>query len=164
LLLAGKEPQLILFADPNSLTGDAKTNYEIALQFGIPLTVVDMTNSPEQINAATKQWIGEADWIVDALLGTGVRGAVNASFAAVIDAMNASPGRRLAVDVPSGLDCDTGEPLGAATKAQLTATFFAAKPGLVRPESKKFVGDLHLLQIGIPVEPMVERLLHDAAE
>ncbi|MCA8990846.1 MAG: NAD(P)H-hydrate epimerase [Planctomycetaceae bacterium] len=158
LHLAGIEARLILFADPQSLSGDARTNYEIAVQFGIPITIVDMTYSPEEIAIETKRCLGEADWIVDALLGTGVHGAVTASFAAVINAMNTSPGQRLAVDIPSGLDCDTGEPLGVAIEAQLTMTFFAAKPGLVVPQAKKYVGEFHVLHIGIPVEPVLERL------
>lgn len=158
LRLAGIEARLILFADPESLTGDAKTNYEIAVQFGIPLTVVDITATPEQIKEDAKRLLEGADWIVDALLGTGVRGTVNPTFAAVIHAMNESPGKRLAVDVPSGLDCDTGKPLGTAVEAQLTATFFAAKPGLVVSDANQFVGELHVLHIGIPVEPVLGRL------
>jgi NAD(P)H-hydrate epimerase len=64
--------------------------------------------------------------------------------------MNSQPARRLSVDVPSGLDCDTGKAAGVAVRADVTCTFVAAKPGLVRPEAAPFVGQLRVVSIGVP--------------
>jgi NAD(P)H-hydrate epimerase len=68
----------------------------------------------------------------------------------VIDALNAHPARRLAVDLPSGLDCDTGHPARHTIRADHTATFVAAKPGFAQPAAAPYVGQLHVLEIGVP--------------
>jgi NAD(P)H-hydrate epimerase len=66
--------------------------------------------------------------------------------------MNAQAARRLAVDVPSGLDCDTGLAAGEAVRADATCTFVAAKSGLITPAAAAWVGELHVLDIGMPPE------------
>jgi NAD(P)H-hydrate epimerase len=72
--------------------------------------------------------------------------------------MNAQPGRRLAVDVPSGLDCDTGVAASATVRADLTCTFVAMKLGFLRPEARKFLGEVRVVDIGVP-----PRLVREAA-
>ena len=67
----------------------------------------------------------QAQWIVDALLGTGASGEPRPPLDLWIEAINQSPAQVLALDVPSGLDCDTGQPARAAVRANCTATFFA---------------------------------------
>jgi NAD(P)H-hydrate epimerase len=64
--------------------------------------------------------------------------------------MNSQPARRLAVDVPSGLDCDTGEVADVAVRADVTCTFVAAKPGLLAAAAASWVGDLRVVSIGVP--------------
>ena len=95
-----------------------------------------------------------ADWIVDALLGTGTRGDVRPPFDAAIDAINRtsdeSRRRVLSVDLPSGLDCDSGTPLGRCVRADHTATFVAAKRGLLEDGASEWVGAIHVVDIGIP--------------
>jgi NAD(P)H-hydrate epimerase len=96
------------------------------------------------------QTLANADWIVDALLGTGATGAPRAPLDQVIDLINASTARKLAVDIPSGLDCDTGEASSHCVRADHTCTFVAAKPGLVAEAASSWIGALHVLDIGAP--------------
>jgi NAD(P)H-hydrate epimerase len=92
----------------------------------------------------------QADWIVDALLGTGTRGSVREPYLSAIESINATPARVLAVDLPSGLDCDTGEPLGVVIRADHTATFVARKIGFEAEGVEKFTGTVHVVDIGVP--------------
>jgi len=89
------------------------------------------------------------DVIIDALLGTGVRGRIREPESSAIDLINESGAFVLAVDVPSGLNPDTGE-CDKAVHADLTVTFHRAKPGLLKNESKSYVGELVVADIGIP--------------
>jgi NAD(P)H-hydrate epimerase len=91
-----------------------------------------------------------ADWVLDALLGTGATGEPRSPYREVIDAVNASPARKLAVDLPSGLDCDTGRPAATTFRADHTCTFVAPKPGFFVEAAKPYVGQIHVLDIGAP--------------
>jgi NAD(P)H-hydrate epimerase len=91
-----------------------------------------------------------ADVILDALLGTGTKGKVKLPIRQLIDCINASAGFKIAVDVPTGIDSDTGEVLGSAVKADLTVTFHRSKVGLEK--AKEFVGELAVKSIGLPME------------
>jgi NAD(P)H-hydrate epimerase len=92
----------------------------------------------------------EADWVVDALFGTGLQGPLQAPFDRVVSAINASPARVLAVDIPSGLDCDTGEPLGPTVRARYPATVVAEKKGFANPAARAWLGEVHVVGIGAP--------------
>lgn len=74
----------------------------------------------------------------------------------VIAAINASPARVLAVDIPSGLDCDTGEPMGPTVRARHTATFLAAKKGYNNPAARNWLGKVHVVDIGAPIRLLKE--------
>jgi len=87
---------------------------------------------------------------VDALFGTGLKGPVRPPFDAIITAINAGRAHLLAVDIPSGLDADTGEPLGPTVRAQHTATIAAAKAGYARPEAAARLGQVHVIDMGAP--------------
>jgi NAD(P)H-hydrate epimerase len=143
LLQSGPTPvRVLLFADPGELSGDALANYQILQQTDAAVEVCRGSITPGQLAGARS--------IVDALLGTGARGAPRAPLGAVIDAINDSGAPVLAVDVPSGLDCDTGEAAGSAIRAAHTVTFVAAKPGLLVPTAQPYVGQLHIKPIGAP--------------
>jgi NAD(P)H-hydrate epimerase len=109
----------------------------------------------------TGSWLVErlrdANWIVDALFGTGLSGPLRAPFDAVVRAINAAPGRKLAVDIPSGLDGDTGVPLGETVRADHTVTFVAQKAGFATPGADEWLGNVQVVPIGIP-----RRLLESA--
>ena len=88
--------------------------------------------------------------MVDALLGTGLKGDVREPSRQAIEVVNDLDRPVVSVDIPSGLDCDTGEPLGIAVKATTTVTFARAKVGLLKPEAAAYVGRLVVADIGIP--------------
>ncbi len=92
----------------------------------------------------------ESDFIIDALLGTGVRGELHQPLLAAVRMINRSKGYKVAIDLPSGLDTDTGEPHGDAVKANLTLCLHRTKQGLLK--GTQYVGELLVLPIGIPPE------------
>jgi NAD(P)H-hydrate epimerase len=113
------------------------------------ITWYDLHNTdPEP--AILDQLLAGADWIVDALLGTGLARPVEGGFRSIVESMNRSGKPILALDLPSGLDADTGLPLGVAIRAKTTATFVARKLGFTRPESATYTGDVRILDIGLP--------------
>ncbi len=91
-----------------------------------------------------------ADIVIDALLGTGTKGKLKAPIMQAVNYINSLSSFKIAVDVPTGIDSDTGEVLGTAVKADLTITFHKEKPGLEK--AKKYVGDLVVADIGLPQE------------
>lgn len=140
---AGVAVQVLLFAEPEDLQGDARINFGIIREF-VPWQVCTVDQP------AWMSLLECADWIVDALLGTGTRGAIREPYVTAIQAINASPARVLAVDLPAGLDCDTGEPLNACVRADVTATFVAAKTGFAQLAAQSCLGMLRVLDIGVP--------------
>jgi hydroxyethylthiazole kinase-like uncharacterized protein yjeF len=135
---AGWVVTVVCLAAPDELSGDARANLD-RLPGEAPLTL-------EQ----GAQAIAGATILVDALLGTGFAGEPHGSVATAIDALNDSPAPVIAVDVPSGVDASTGVVSGAAVRAAVTATFHAAKPGLWINPGKRFSGEVHTIDIGIP--------------
>jgi NAD(P)H-hydrate repair Nnr-like enzyme with NAD(P)H-hydrate epimerase domain len=94
--------------------------------------------------------VDEADLLIDGLLGYSTKGAPREPVADLIRAANASRLPILAVDLPSGMHPDTGEPLGVTIRAALTVTLALPKRGLMTTRSQALVGDLLLADIGIP--------------
>ncbi len=144
--LRGLAVQVLLWANPQQLTGDAAANFQILQRCDVPIEVLE--NRPEAERATC--FLAGAEWIVDALLGTGARGNPRPPFDAVIDLLNAAAAPKLAVDLPSGLDCDTGCPGQPTIRAAHTCTFVAPKRGFSAPEAQPFVGQVHVLDIGAP--------------
>ena len=152
--LASVEVRLVLTSPIEMLSGDARVNADIASHSELPMTVLPAQFDSAAIDAA----LHGAEWIVDALLGTGTRGEVREPFASVIEAINRSGAKVLAVDLPSGLDCDTGLPLGACVQADLTATFVARKVGFENPDAAAFLGRVNVIGIGAPRHLIENRL------
>ena len=143
-------------AKPGALTGDAALNRNIVAQMGLPC---EELVTPAQIDRAAAQWASAAV-LVDALLGTGFSGQVREPLAGIIARCNALKGPRIvAVDVPSGLDCDTGQPAHACLRADLTITFVARKIGFDQPGAQAFLGQVQVADIGAPPE-LIEAVLH----
>jgi len=130
------------------IRGDARTNLEIIRKMALD---VRETALPRDVEALRAELEGST-LIVDAMLGTGTRGDLRDPFRTAVDLVNAAGRPVLAVDVPSGLDADTGKALGPCVAAGLTATFGAAKRGLVTPSAERFTGKLTVIDIGIPRE------------
>jgi len=148
LLNAGVPTKVVLCADPARVQGDAKINLQILERLGHSIERLDPRD--EAVADRIRTCGGGATLIVDALFGTGLQGLLRPEYCAVIDAINDLGLPILAVDIPSGLDCDTGQPLGAAIRAAHTVTFVAVKKGfLVSPDVRVFLGELHVASIGV---------------
>ncbi len=136
-----------LFARPNELKGDAALNYQIISRSCLEISIYDEARLNEN---ALQTDLAQAEWIVDALFGTGLTGRLENPFDRIIRCMNEAKGRVLAVDIPSGLDCDTGQPLGPTVRAEHTVTFVTEKKGFANPEAKPWIGQVHVVDIGVP--------------
>lgn len=152
--LRGYEVRVVLLDDPAALRGDAKINHTVLEKSNVPIVGWDLKIFSTALY--------EAAWIVDAMLGTGATGNPREPYATAIHQLNASGIPILAVDVPSGLDCETGQPGQPTIHAQHTCTFVAAKPGLLVPSAAPYVGQLHVVDIGAP-RKLVEALVQDAS-
>lgn len=147
LVIRGVKAKVALLAPPSELSGDALTNYRILAQSHLPM--VDLSQAADLNDALNKEAAG-ANWLIDAMLGTGAQGDPREPYQTAIEWMNGQDLRRLAVDVPSGLECDTGEPSKTTVRADVTCTFVAPKVGFGNPAAHDFLGEVHVLGIGIP--------------
>lgn len=151
----GRDVRLLLACRPEELTGDAAIQAAVAGRSGTPTTCLAGADE-----AAWEAALGGADWIVDALLGTGAHGAPRGTIAAAIRGINTvravGAARVFAVDLPSGLDCDTGAAPGDCIRADVTATFVARKLGFAAPGADRFTGQVHVIDIGVPRRLLAE--------
>jgi NAD(P)H-hydrate epimerase len=145
--------KVVLCCDPDQLGGDARCNYLILQKSDVPIVVVSGDGVAERV----AKELAQADWVVDALLGTGARGEPRHPLDQVIRAMNEANAKKLAVDLPSGLDCDSGQPATHTFRADHTCTFVAIKQGMTQPSAVSFVGEIHVLDIGAPGK-LIERI------
>ncbi|RBY97307.1 bifunctional ADP-dependent NAD(P)H-hydrate dehydratase/NAD(P)H-hydrate epimerase [Blastococcus sp. TF02-8] len=106
--------------------------------------------------------LDRADLVLDGIVGLGGTGGLRAPAAAVVERAAAGPALMVAVDVPSGVDADTGAVEGAAFPATHTVTFGAVKPGLVVGEGRAHAGEVHLVDIGLDLQPPSAWQLTDA--
>lgn len=143
-LLAGWRTHLVLVAGPGDIHGDAASFMNAYRRLGGTMQAVQSAHETAAAIAALR----DSAIIVDALLGTGIHGDVRDPYRAAIAAWPAV--RTVAVDVPSGLDVDSGLPCGVCVKADVTVTFQFAKTGLLVPSAQPYVGRLVIADIGIP--------------
>jgi NAD(P)H-hydrate epimerase len=143
----GIRVRVLLFGDPAQLSGDAAINHRIITASAIPQETFAGSVLDEE---CLRRQLADADWIVDALFGSGLRGAIQPPFDRIIAAINAASARIFAVDIPSGLDCDTGQPLGIAIRAHHTGTVAALKKGFLEPSAAAWLGQVHLIDMGAP--------------
>jgi NAD(P)H-hydrate epimerase len=144
----GLEVRIALTIDPARYQGDALVNWRIVQTMEVPVIPAD----PDAI-AET-----DASLIIDAIFGTGLTQPPRPPFAQVAAAIERSGRPVLAIDLPSGLDCDTGEPLGVCIRATQTVTFVAEKAGFANPASRAYTGEVTVADIGCPPEIIAEIL------
>jgi len=133
------------------LPPDAETNWRIAARTKLDAWPECRYIDPRSEAAVRGRGVTYREgWIVDALFGTGLSRPLGSPFGQIVEDINASGSPVLAVDIPSGLDCDTGEPLGPTVRATHTATFVAPKRGFLNPASRDWTGEVHVIDIGAP--------------
>lgn len=145
LLTLGAAPRVYLLAKVERLTGDALSNYRSFLGIGGQVVEVDAN----QLGALASAIEG-ATALVDALFGTGLDRPVSGFFRYALEFMSGARCPIFALDIPSGLDADTGAVLGVAVRAAATITFAHAKLGLLTPSGMLHSGKLHTVDIGVP--------------
>lgn len=148
--------------------GDGYVIARLAIQAGWPVTVLTLAEVSRLQGAARQAFeaftlaggqaqafdgaLPHADIMVDALLGTGLERPVAGRFASAIHLLNTQPAPVVAVDIPSGLHADTGQPCGGAVEADLTVTFIGMKAGLLTGQARDYCGSLHFAALDIPDE------------
>ena len=143
LQLAGRQVRIISIVDLQALQGDARINAGIAEKSDIDIQCVATSDQiAESIAGATT--------IVDCLLGTGARGPLRGLYADAVSAANAIDALRVAIDLPTGLDCDSGEAGDPTFRADHTITFVARKTGFEKENADAYVGVVHEVGIGAP--------------
>ncbi len=158
---AGAKPRVLLTTDPHRLAHtptDAAVNLATVQKMHLPIERLDTASGAEVLEHAADSRV----LIIDALLGTGLRDPARGVIRDTILHANRlrAPGVGvLAVDLPSGLDCDTGTPAdnGPAIEADHTVTFVALKPGMLHLQAQRWTGEVTIAGIGAPRE-LVEEL------
>ncbi|MDO4583771.1 MAG: NAD(P)H-hydrate epimerase [Planctomycetia bacterium] len=151
LQMRNVDVEVVGCVSPERFRGDAKMQYEIIRSLEIPfLELADCTTAWE-VFQKLEPYRHSAQWLVDALLGTGASGEPRFPVNAVIDWINRASKRVLAVDLPSGLDADTGEPSRSTVRAEITGTLAALKPGLLQESARPYVGKVECLDIGFAI-------------
>jgi len=148
LLNSGFKVAVIVVGERRKIKGDAKINLDILE--GLGQSIEQLNVSEPNIAGKVKAFTADADMLVDSLFGTGLGGQLSDEYKQLIESINAQNCPILAVDIPSGLDCDTGEPLGAAIRASYTVTFVSAKTGLTSASSAaQYTGEVFVASIGV---------------
>ncbi|MBI2915204.1 MAG: NAD(P)H-hydrate dehydratase [Firmicutes bacterium] len=142
----GARVRVFLAGEEESVKGDAATNLAILKRMGIDLMSADEGSLPRIRLAA-----GIADLTIDSILGTGARGEPRGLIPALIESMNQNSGPVLSVDLPSGLDADSGSTGAYCVRATATVTLGAPKLGTVLYPGASYTGDLYVADIGIPL-------------
>jgi NAD(P)H-hydrate epimerase len=138
---AGHHVRIFLTVDPAKYTGDAATNWQIVQAMKLPVAPFEPT---------ALKTLGPCI-IVDAIFGTGLTQPPRDPFAQIATAINESGNHVVAVDLPSGLDCDTGKPLAPTiVRAQNTVTFVAPKAGFSHVSARPYLGRVTVADIGCP--------------
>ena len=142
----------IFIADRVPTRGDAAPHYLVALRSGLLANGEDGLSPDPYANGLLELALDEPKgaWVVDAMFGTGLSRPLTYPFDKIVEQVAASNHPVFAVDIPSGLDCDTGEPLGPTVRATHTATFVAHKLGFRNPASRQWTGEVHVTDIGAP--------------
>jgi len=140
----GAAVTLVLLGSPDKIKNEeSRWNWQLLEKMG----------SVKLITGEKSQYNFDADVIVDGILGTGIVGTIREPYASAISFINKSKAFKLAVDVPSGLDPDTGNTTNICVKADITVTFHKMKVGM--PKRKDMCGQIFVEKIGIPPEAEV---------
>jgi hydroxyethylthiazole kinase-like uncharacterized protein yjeF len=154
--------EVLVAGSLSEVRGDALAALRKLKQAGVTPQALETVDDWEDLLAA--DWLG-ADIIVDGLLGTGASGPARGPVSGAIQVINRFSDLALVVsiDIPSGLNADTGAAEGDTVAADLTLTMGLPKPGLLRPEALEYVGTVEVVNIGIPIE-LIDEIDEEEAE
>jgi len=138
--------EVLLFHPLDQFSPDATVNLKILQKSDIPLHELRIPDDLSQL----QKHLHRASWVVDALLGTGSAGPIRGIYEYIIPVINQCGRPVLAVDLPSGLDCDLGTETDCIIQATMTVTLVAPKPGFLTPTGRKHCGEITTGQIGLP--------------
>ena len=144
LCIMGKDVRVYIVGDPKKGSDDFKTNLKIMSKLAPEVLNTVNDENFDEFESALKG----CETCIDAIFGTGLNRPVEGIYKRIIEAINSLASHVVAVDIPSGLDCDTGEELGIAVRATKTVTFHRMKKAL--DISPQFGGDVTVSYIGIP--------------
>lgn len=139
---AGASCEICLIGAAEELRGEAEANHRILARLGYAVREV------QQLEALPD--LRQVDFIVEALLGTGVRGPLQGLMAQIVARLNESGRPVVAVDLPTGMNADTGEVAGPCVQAQLTIPLGCRKQGLLFSPGREFAGEVMVVEIGFP--------------
>jgi NAD(P)H-hydrate epimerase len=144
----GHQVQILLICDESKFTGAAQKQLQIVRKMELPVVIL-----PRQ-NDALIRWLENSDVgdaVVDAMFGTGLNRPLDAPVKDLIMQLNNANHRVISVDIPSGLDCDTGQALGIAVQAAHTVSFCGMKIGFESADAIRYLGQISIGHIGAPV-------------
>ena len=140
--------RFVVCGDAGKIKGDALVNFRVVEFMGLAIEYLDLSGG--ELLRRVGDLVAGCDMIVDAVFGTGLSGELREEYVGLISCINAQKKRIVAVDVPSGMDCDTGLPLPVCIEAEATVTFVAVKKGFVDcAEAAQATGDVYVASIGI---------------
>lgn len=144
LLAKGKKVDVFLVCSPLDVKAEAAVNLSILMRLGKKPVHLGLQNIPGLD-------LTKYDLIVDAIFGTGFKGVLAPDVKSVIGGINAANKAVLSVDIPSGLDANSGTVSDICVKASRTVTFIAAKRGLIAGDGPKYCGKVCVEDLGIPL-------------
>lgn len=147
LLTLGIGVRVVCMVPGNEIAGDADVQAQAFSRLG-GVIVRDTTDEANTLQTE----LAAADLVVDALFGTGLTRPLTGRLARGVERINQADVPVLALDVPSGLDVDTGKVLGAAVRADVTVTFNTHKSGLLTRQGREYAGDVEVVDIGVPCD------------
>jgi len=142
----GHEVMVFLAAPRSAFSGDARVQLRIIGKQGVPVRVISAGTNMERV----RKRFEESDLAIDALFGTGLQREIDGLFAECVRAINSCPGLVMAVDIPSGLNGETGIPMGETVTADVTVTLAFPKLGIILFPGADFAGEIVVADIGIP--------------
>ena len=151
----GHRLSLWMVAETGKLSQDAEANLKIVEHTKIRIDWIGDWLSPPELDRAWNQLRTDctnSQMVIDALLGTGATGQPRPMMADILRLANASMLQRIAIDIPTGLNAETGEPSDPTFHADTTLTFVAKKPGFLETCATEYLGTVHILPIGVPLE------------
>ncbi len=160
---------VLMAAGGGRLSYDCQCNWQIAKKTNMPRTTLSPNTSPigfghqwDEAWETFSKTIGPITWIVDAVLGTGANGVLKHPVDLLVRKMQATPAvYRMALDLPTGWDCDHGPSGADVFKASLTYTFVAPKVSFQHPNAEKYLGEIVVGEIGIPPEVLAKCLARE---